>query len=141
MVFDVNIHFDLETNPLEIKTESVAGSDDILYLTFFGGGTAGGLNIFFKSMKYEVFHCTGEEEFPDNLPTETDKTWRITLSRTSGNKRVVVHCNGVEVVDVVISGTTCSKSSNYVWDYDVAEIKFGGRGTAPKQYRGNFQEK
>ena len=147
MVFGEHINFDLENNPIEIKTEteSTAGSDKKLYLVFFGGGTAGGLYIYFKSpLEYRLHQCTGDKEFPDNLPAETSKIWRITLSKTSGNKRLVVHCNGIEVVDVVISDTTCSEPTSTwssTWNKDVVEFKFDNGGATPIKYRGNFQEK
>ena len=145
MVFGEHINFDLEKNPIEIKTvtESKVGSDKKLYLVFFGGGTAGGLYIYFKSpLEYRLHQCTEDKEFPDNLPAETDKIWRITLSRTSGNKRVVVHCNEIEVVNVVISDTNCSNSAwDSTWNKDVAKFKFDDGGATPIKYRGNLQEK
>ena len=85
------------------------GSDEKIRLFFYTEEKvkAGGLNVYFNSTpQYYIHHCLPYTNFTTSLPTETDKVWKITLSRVSGI-RLVIHCNGVEVVDMVMSNSTC----------------------------------
>ena len=63
-------------------------------------------------------------DFPVSLPTEVEKVWRITLNRNSGI-RLLIHCNNVEVVNILMSDSTCyySSWSNY-WSRTVGKIWF-----------------
>ena len=138
------INFDLENIPFEIRTDSLEGSGEKVRIGLRsnqGNGDQAGYLIFhLKSPpKYHIGYCSISSslgEFKTALPIEIDKIWRITLSRTSGNKRVVVHCNGIEVVNVVISETNCDDTrwSEY-WNKDVAKIYFHPNDTASNQYR------
>ena len=57
---------------------------------------------------------TSATNFPTALPTDTNKVWRITLTKTSGN-RLVIHCNEVIVLNVLLSDSTCSNSKSAQW--------------------------
>ena len=98
---------------------------------------AGEVNIFFRSYpQYRLYFCNGTAtDFPTDLPSEREKTWRITLSQVPGVTRVVLHCNNVEVVNVVLSDTTCHTSDwrNY-WSLDVEKVRFP-ENTKPNFYR------
>lgn len=112
-----NIHFDLENTPIEIRTDSRIGRDDRLKVLFKSGGYtfAGGFQVMFgggihqSKIYYYLSHCSGDfTDFPTALPSSNVKDWRITLNRKSGAPQLIVHCNGKQVLDVTISGTTCS---------------------------------
>ncbi len=49
----------------------------------------------------------------------------------------MIHCNDVEVLDILLSSTTCSHGSwSGVWNRDVTKIKFySDRDTASDNYR------
>ena len=139
------IDADLENSPLEIKTDSSIGSDEAVYVGFFTSGRAitGGVILHFSSIpQYVLGACTSSwTNFPTELPTDTDKVWKITLTRTSGI-RLVIHCNEVEVLNVLLTDSTCSESSwNYYWSRDVKKILFSNWDTASdyhKLYKGKI---
>ena len=139
-------NYDLENSPLQIRTDSVVGSDEQVKVWFFnaGGEIAGAVNLYFTSYpKYSLSWCsTYFTSFPTALPTETDKIWTVTLTRTSGTVRVIIHCNNKKVLNVVLSETTCSSSSwSSYWGGDVEKIKFHSLDTASDYYRPGKQVK
>ncbi|KAL5248076.1 hypothetical protein ACHWQZ_G017302 [Mnemiopsis leidyi] len=132
-------HIDLETTPLEIKTDSAVGSGDCVFLYFYTsqGYEAGGVYLHFTStLQYWIYYCsTSYTDFPTNPPADVNKVWRITKTRTSGI-RLQIHCNDVEVLDILISDTTCSYSdwSTY-WNRDIEKMYFDYSDTASDYYK------
>ena len=91
------------------------------------GERQGGFEYFFESpQQYRLLYCNSiSTNFPTALPSETDKVWTITLTRSSGSPRIVIHCNNEEVLDVVLSDATCDESSwSNQWSKDVGRIVF-----------------
>ena len=136
------IDADLENSPLEIKTDSSLGSGEEVYFWFLTSeiSIAGEVSLHFTSPpKYVLWYCTNlRTNFPTALPTDTNKVWRITLTKTSGI-RLVIHCNEVEVLNFVLSDSTCKDSSwNSVWSKDVEKIFFDREDTASDYHRGNI---
>ena len=119
---------DLETTPLEIKTDSTIGSGDYVYVYFLTSGReqVGYVTIRFSSTpQYYIGYCMySYTNFPVSLPTEVEKVWRITLNRNSGI-RLLIHCNNVEVLNFLISSNTCYYSSwSTRWSRTVGKIWF-----------------
>ena len=140
----MKIDFDLENNPLEIKTDSELGSGNYSKVKFFSAGDhesiVGGFILYFSStMKYRIRNCDINgyyTEFPAGVPTVTSKTWRITLSGTTDNRRIVIHCNNVEVLNVVLSDTRCKFTTwKSHWSKAVARIYFSEDDTASRFHR------
>ena len=139
---DVNIPLDLETTPLEIRTNSEIRSNEKMFVWFRtadGEEAVGGFQIFFyyTGPKYYILYCSSSRtNFPRNLPTEVDKIWRITLDKTAGI-RLQIHCNGVEVLNVLLSDDTCGVSYwRELWSKDVENIYFRPRfDTVSLDYR------
>jgi hypothetical protein len=129
---DVWINYDLESKPMEFKTNSTIGSGKRVFVRFRDSldRHAGGVFIDFSSPpKYTIDPCTPYwipfqsadlptatknrykrlwKMFPTaELPTATNKLWRITLSRISGI-RLIVHCNEKEIINQLISYSTCT---------------------------------
>ena len=106
--------FDLENYPLQIKTDSEVGSDEELRVMFHDDGQnlIGGIYLYLKSTPQYFFgYCSSSKvDIPNDLPSETERLWTITFKRISDVVTLVAHCNEVEVFNVVISGTVCSKS-------------------------------
>ena len=142
MQHEVDINYDLENFPLQIKTDSlvVVGSNDEVYVSFntAGGEQAGGVTLYFTSPpRYALVWCQRyPSHFPTALPTETDKIWTITLSRSTAGIRVTIQCNDNEVLDVVLSSTLCDDTywNNY-WSKEVKKIRFTSSDTASDYYR------
>ena len=135
----VYIDADLETSTLEIKTDSSPGSDETVEVNLYNsdGDYAGAVILDFTSpSQYQLRWCTlSRTNFPTALPTESDKVWTISLTKTSGI-RLVIHCNEAEVLNVLMSDTTCSYGSwNYHWSIDVQKIRFRSIDTASDYYR------
>ena len=136
---DVMIDFNMEEYSLVIKTDSTLGSNDVVFLLLYTsqGDYAGGLYLYFYStLVYKIEYCSsGSAYFPTNLPSDNDKVWRVTLTRTSGI-RLVVHCNEKEVLNTLMSDSTCGDSrwSTY-WTGEVAKIKFLSYDTASDYYQ------
>ena len=134
---DVYIDHDLESSPLYIKTNSAEGSNSIVKVWFYTASKSGGGAIYFyiKSLpSYELYHCLPRKNFPTALPSATDKVWKITLTKTSGI-RLVIHCNDVEVLNVLLSDSTCNDSNwESKWGKDIEKMKFRLDDTASNFY-------
>ena len=137
----VDVNYDLENSPLQIRTDSLVGSNEEVELNFFTaeGLYLGGVGLYFESSPlYRLFLCgSSRTNFPTSFPTETDKIWTIALIKTSGGVRIIMHCNNKEVLNFVFSDTTCSSDSNWSerWGRDVEKIYFSNYDTASDYYR------
>ena len=126
---------------MEIMTDSELGiSEERMQLFFYNslGYYAGGFNLFFSSIPwYWIQFCTISlrTNFPTDLPAARNKIWRITLTKTSGI-RLQIHCNNVEVLNILLSDTTCGKSdwSTY-WNREIEKIRFGPFDSVSDYYR------
>ena len=87
-------------------------------------------------VQYRLYNCySSYTDFPTTLPAAQEKVWRITLTRTSGIK-LVIHCNEMEVLNILISDSTCSKKNwSQDWSQDVALILFFSSDDASDYYR------
>jgi hypothetical protein len=135
---EVVIEFDLETTPLEIKTNSTLKSGqevDVWFSTSQGHPAAGICFTLTSPPQYFLYDCRSRTDFPTILPSAIDRVWRVTLTRTAGI-RLKVHCNEVEVLNILISHSTCSDSmwSDY-WSREIAEIFFTSWDDASDFYR------
>ena len=150
MVRDEYIDYDLENYPLQIKTDSDVQEKEEIYVWFYHHAQesfaqesfaqesfAGSFLLSFSAPKYKLGHCSESwTDFPTDLPSEIDKLWTITLLKTAKEIRVVVHCNDKEVLNVVLSDTTCSDESwSTPWTRDVDQLKFDSSDTASDFYR------
>ncbi|KAL5254943.1 hypothetical protein ACHWQZ_G014406 [Mnemiopsis leidyi] len=135
----VKLEFNLETTPLEIKTDSSIGSGDYVKVFFYTseGDNAGGVYLKFSStLQYWIYRCsTSWTNFPTNPPADVNKVWRISITRTSGI-RLQIHCNDVEVLDILMSDITCGSSSwSTYWNKDIEKMYFSKSDTAYEYYR------
>ena len=107
----------LETIPLEFITDSAIGSGDKVSVYFYDseGYDSGTFSVSFTSTpQYNIGFCSAWNRgtnFPVSLPTDVEKVWRITRDRNSGI-RLLIHCNNVEVLNILMSSNTCSDSSS-----------------------------
>ena len=140
---DATITYHLENSPLQIRSNSEVGSDEKVRVNLFTsyGSDIAEFRLTFRSPpQYTLTKCTGETNFPTNLPSEMDKVWTISLTRNSGEIRVIVNCNDKEVLNVVLSDTTCSYSDwNTYWKKEVKKIKFDSTDTASDFYKAGEQ--
>ena len=141
----VMIDHNLETTPLEIKTDSEVGSNEQVYVRFHNPNDdpAGGIDFRFNSrLQYRLQYCHSTDnsslnDFPDSLPTSTVRVWMVTLDKTSGI-RYKIHCNDVEVVNVLLSDSECTGFDEWRKFYSRTPVKFQiieGNDTASDYYR------
>ena len=139
----VEIDWDLENVPVEIKTE---GDDKQLILVLYSLGTwAGAIHIYtWSTPQYWFENCmTGKTNFPTTFPSAAEKIWRITLDKSEGI-RVKIHFNREQVLNVLMSDQSCAAAvGNWMnpWGRDVDQIEFYSVDSASDYYRrfsGNF---
>ena len=134
------INHHLENSPLQIRTDSVVGSQEAVRVGFYTAGVhnAGGVHLHFTSPpQYFLSWCsTSRTNFPTTLPTETDKIWTLTLTRTSSTVRLIITSNNKEILNVVLTSTTCTDSHwSTIWSRDVETIYFPSGDTASDYFR------
>jgi len=134
-------YVDLETEPLEIETNSKIGSGDNVFAAFYtlDGDLVGSVSIKFSSTpSYQIQDCMDDyADFSISLPSDDKKVWRITRSRDGNIIKIQIHCNEVEVLNFVISGDTCMSGSDWSnWNREVARVTFYSIDTASESYRG-----
>ena len=134
----VYIDYNLQSNPLEIRSDSELGSGDQVYVYFYSsqGGIVGGVGFKLTSPpQYSIFNCRGAK-FLTDLPTAGVKVWRITVTSYSDIIGLQILCNGEEVLNTAISDSMCTYSSwNTYWNRDIAKIKFSSSDTMSDYYR------
>ena len=133
------LDFDLENTPLEIKTDSVAGSSEKVEINFFNqqDDYAGGVKISFTSPPtYFLIDCSfyADNTFHNTPTTDVNKLWRITLKKTVASRYIVIHCNNVEVLNLVLSHTVCFSSWSTIWSRDKTKIEFTTYDSASDYY-------
>ena len=131
----MNIPWDLEGTPLQIKTDSTLGSDEWIRVGMYDKDDTYISNVqvlFTSPIKYKIGYCTGTYmELPVQPPVEVDKIWTIIKTETA----FIITCNDIEVLNYLFAD-----SSQYdcvtKWGGDVAEkIRFGSTDTASDFYR------
>ena len=135
MVRDERIPWDPASESITVTTDSVLGSMEIVNLMFYHYGTvAGRLDILFDTpIMYRLIYCVGNTvAFPDTLPTEAQKTWIITYNFEQ--QILVCNCNGVEVLNVLISSSLCQSGWRTNWGKIPSQIKFYSQDTASDSY-------
>ena len=136
MVLNNKIPFDLESTPLQIKTNSTVGSGELIWLQQFTTN-----NVFIEAVwikftspvQYLINSCSSKwTELPVQPPDEVDKIWTIRKNTTNLN----IECNGVEVLNYQFSDSSDPECVDK-WGGDVVEkIKFYPDDTASDSYRG-----
>ena len=122
---------DMEVAPMQIKTDSTAGSGDLVFVRFVNMGiwAAGGLKLHFTDpMEYELTRCTDSKQALNNVPADKDKIW--TVYRTSDG--VKIECNDVKVAEFSIA--SCTHSEKWVYDRDIGKVIFEATDTATDFY-------
>ena len=136
----VMINYDLETNPLEIRSDSELGSGDWVGLFFNTSQGEDAGRVWFKLTsppQYYIYYCRYSwTNFPTDLPTARVKVWRITLIRSSGINGLQILCNGKEILNIMLSNSTCALSRwNTYWNREIAKIEFYYDDTMSDYYR------
>lgn len=120
---------------VKFKTiQTVSSDEEYVKLSYFDeeGDPKGNIQIYFGLPKIstELTNCQDSPvEISANLPDEVEKVW--TVVRTT-DYRMLVHCNGVEVLNFLLSDETCPyeydwfgtmKRWDSAWQGEVHHIK------------------
>ena len=115
-----------------------------MWINFFNqqDDYAGGVKIFFTSpVQYSLVDCLYQYQgynFNNTPTSNVNKFWKIALIKTSNARRLVIHCSGLEVLNVLLSDDFCEGSgsdwSTY-WSRDVTKIEFTTFDTASDSYK------
>ena len=127
---DVVKYEKIQWNPdrqgITVSTNSTAGSGEKVGVYFYDNGNyAGGVYIYFTTpIKYLINWCSHVNYFPVSLPAAPDKTW--TIEYNTAELRVVYYCNGVQVLNFLISDSVCTGHSDWrtVWERKPTQIQF-----------------
>ena len=116
------IEWNPDTQGITFTTNSTAGSNDVVWVLF--SNYAGGVWIYFYTpIQYGLGGCSYRNNFPVSLPAAPDKTWTITYN-TAG-KRLALYCNGVQVLNVLLSDSECTQSNwRTTWERKPTQIRF-----------------
>ena len=95
------------------------GSDELVSVEFntHGGTLVGGARIKFSSPpRYNILKCSANGnnyEIPGSskIPKDGNMIWKITLSVTDEGARILLHCNDVEVLNILTSDSECQDSN------------------------------
>ena len=131
---NVLIDYDLENIPLQIQTDSVLGSKDLLWVMFYNsaGTQLGFVALTWNThLKYRIGFCMGNMiDTPNPLPSGNPKVWKITKT---GAVSVTVHCNGEKVLDITFSSSVCDCGCAWLnqWNQGMSKkIQFHDKDTA-----------
>ena len=132
---NVHITWDLEGTPLQIKTDSVVGSDEEIHVRMFAknGIIIGRVGVKFSStMKGAINFCTVDyPDLPVQPPKQAEKVWTISKTESA----IIITCNGVEVLNYLFADSSISDCVPR-WGGDVVErIVFRSYDTASEFYR------
>nr|AFK75460.1 putative secretory peptide-50 [Pleurobrachia bachei] len=114
------IQFDLESTPLQIKTNSTAGSGELIAVYTYTADLSyiGGVLVQFNSpIQYIISYCnTSWASLSVQPGDEADKIWTIWKTATA----LSIECNGVEVLNYQFSDSVGAKCASQ-WGGDVVE--------------------
>ena len=136
---DVMIPHNLETTPLQIKTDSTTGSkESVAVYLYTAEREARPVEVYLQFTsppQYHLTDCTTSyTDLPSTLPSDINKVWVIT--KLPG-PRLTVQCNGVTVVNITMSDTCISSDWKEYWSNKGGKIKFPrSSDTASDEYWG-----
>ena len=128
---------DIQETALQIKTNSVVGSGDMMWVRFGDNtGKEYGIDIRFNDPPtYDVGYCLGHGEAIEfTMPTGSQHMWTVRKSM----KKVNLLCNDVEIFDYEFSKATRVDTCAYMWSTYAVKFQFGWSDTAGDSYRTNL---
>ena len=137
VVRDEKIQWNPDTQGITVTTNSTVGSYEQVrvYFSDNAGNDAGRVYIYFNTpIQYGLGWCTYRNNFPVSLPAAPDKTW--TIEYNTAELRLVYYCNGVQVLDVLLSDSECTGYSAWrtYWAVKPTQIQFWSGDKASDRY-------
>ena len=131
------IEYDLEEQPLQIKTDSALGSGHVVHIYLYTAEEdyISWIKLHFTPIPtFDMNDCTyGNTTFTVDLPAAQDKIWTITKTATA----LKIECNDVEVLNFIFSKADYADRCASDYSKDVGIIEFDGMDTASDEYSKN----
>ena len=136
VVRGTKIQWNPDTQGITVSTDGTVGSYERVWVNFYDntGNRAGSVRIYFGTpIQYRLGECT-YNFFPVSLPAAPDKTW--TIEYNTAEQRLVLYCNGVQVLNLLLSDSECTANSAWrtYWERKPTQIKFDSSDTASDSY-------
>ena len=116
------ISFDIDTTPLQIQTDSVLGSGDVMFVRFVGQNSSGtvGIDVIFTNPPtYDIGHCGTRTDFA--LPgTEKYRIW--TFKKQDNTLQLL--CNGAEIYNLNYTEYLDDETCGEKWSLDFTHLRF-----------------
>eukprot|EP00116_Pleurobrachia_bachei_P008094 sb/3468356/ len=143
---DVEIPWDLEGTPLQIKTDSILGSNDKITVRMYNKDSSNVrlfndsasswissvVMTFSSPVQYKIERCIGDfTDLPVQPPVEVETIWTIAKTETA----LIITCNDVEVLNYLFADSSNSKCVSVVGGNVVNVISFTKHDTASTFYR------
>ena len=128
-----NIDFDLETTPLQIETDSMVGSGDLLWVRFnpLNSDSGPGMKIWFHdSPSYYIGYCSSENTVFTIPSTENHRIWTFRKSSTT----VQLLCDTKQIFKLNFADSSSQDCKNK-WSLDTAYIQFQSTDKASDSFR------
>ena len=128
-----NIDFDLETTPLQIQTDSMVGSGDLLWVRFnpLNSDIGPGIEIrFHDSPSYHIGFCSLDSTVFTIPSTENTKVWTFRKSATT----IQLLCDTKQIFKLNFADSSSQDCKNK-WSLDTAYIKFQSTDKASDSFR------
>nr|AFK75411.1 putative secretory peptide-1 [Pleurobrachia bachei] len=134
---EAKIPWDLETTPLQIKTESTLGSKEEMFVKIYDKDMSYVCEVvvyFSTIMRYKLVPCTGDintwTDLPVQPPVEVEKIWTFTKTETA----FTITCNGVEVLTYQFADSPHGDCVTKLGGDVVEQIQFLNWDTASDYY-------
>ncbi|KAL5253916.1 hypothetical protein ACHWQZ_G013619 [Mnemiopsis leidyi] len=117
------INFSIQSNPLQIQTDSEIGSGDLIWTQFIDSDSDGrGIAVKLNSLPhYEIGFCNNGIGIPlDKLGTDKYRIWTFEQDDT----RIKLYCNGMQIFDYDPQHSTVEKCRQQ-WSLKSSILKFG----------------
>ena len=136
-MYNEEIQWNPDRQGITVTTNSTVGSGEEVVVWFYdnAGNYAGRVDISFSTpIQYALGRCASYNNFPVSLPVATQKNWTITYN--TAELSVAIHCNGVQVLNLLISDSECAYSDwRTYWERKPTQIVFSSYfDTASKSY-------
>ena len=140
---EVFIPLNLDTLALEVKTDSLVGSNDLLSVMLYSNASResklGQIAIKFeKTVKYFDSGCSNSwKDLPNFLPTTRENIWRFTFTRSFDESRIQHYHNGKRKLIPLMDKIACDHKGKTkpFWNRIVTHIAFSLKDTASDYFR------
>ena len=124
------MEYDLEAHPLQIKTDSLVGSEEDIDVELYTVDDVFIGAIFLGLIDYSIGDCNRDNNYSEAAPVEQEKIWTITKTDTM----LKIDCNGVGVLALIFSDSEYTECAEQ-WSQDVKKIQFSYVDEASDEYR------